>query len=110
MHQCSIALVRGRLAWLSGLALAGAVGYRALAWRRRVAAQPPSGVAGDPRAEELRQRLAEARAMEAERDEVEEAETPVDRVEAMEDVERRRRSVHEHGRALADEMRPGDER
>ena len=94
--QCSIGLVRARTAWLGAIGVAGAAVVRAL--RRKPAAlpQPP-----DPRAEELRQRLDESRALVDEREEFESAETPVDEAE----VDDRRRAVHERGRAAADQMR-----
>ena len=53
------------------------------------------------RADELRQRIAEAREVVGERDEFEAAETPVDKA----DPESRRRDVHERGRAAVDRMR-----
>ena len=64
----------------------------------------------DPRAEELRVRLAEAKAAGSDRDEFEAGETPVDASEASVDLAARRRSLHEQGRAAIDEMRggPGD--
>jgi hypothetical protein len=55
----------------------------------------------DARADELRQRIAEARELVEERDEFEQAETPVDEA----DPDARRRSVHERGREAADRMR-----
>jgi len=97
--QCSIGLVRSRMAWLGGaLGVAGAAAYRAL--RRRPVPVPPA----DPRAEELRQRLDESRALVGEREEFESAETPVDQAEPA-DVTDRRRAVHERGRAAAEQMR-----
>jgi hypothetical protein len=66
------------------------------------------GVAPDPRAEELRQRLAESRAIVEEREEFEAAELTVDLAEpAPEDPESRRRGVHEAGRAAIEQMREG---
>jgi hypothetical protein len=60
----------------------------------------------DPRAEELRQRLAEARELAEERDEFESGETTVDQAEpAMPDADARRRELHEAGRATAERMR-----
>jgi hypothetical protein len=60
----------------------------------------------DPRAEELRRKLAESRSIVEEREQFEGAETTVDRVEpAAEDPETRRRAVHESGRATVDRMR-----
>jgi hypothetical protein len=62
--------------------------------------------APDPRADELREKLAEARTVVTERDEAEEAETPVDEAEAPgEDLAERRKKVHAHGHAVAGEMR-----
>ena len=58
------------------------------------------------RAEELRRKLDESRTIVEEREEFEAAETPVDEVTGPEaEVEARRKSVHERGRAAADEMR-----
>jgi hypothetical protein len=60
----------------------------------------------DPRAEELRRKLAESRSIVEERDEFEEAELTVDLAEpAPEDPESRRRAVHDAGRAAIDRMR-----
>lgn len=55
----------------------------------------------DTRADELRQRIAESRELVDERDDFEQAETPVDQA----DPDARRRAVHERGRAAADRMR-----
>jgi hypothetical protein len=97
-RQCSIGLMRARIAWLAGAAGAGVAVYRKL---RRVPAP-----AEDPRAEELRRKLDESRTIVEEREEFEAAETPVDEVTGPEaEVEDRRKSVHERGRAAADEMR-----
>ena len=64
----------------------------------------------DPRAEELRQKLDESRAVVDERDEFEAGETPVDQADPDAAVEDRRQSVHERGRAAAEQMRhkPGE--
>jgi hypothetical protein len=60
----------------------------------------------DPRAEELRRKLAESRTIVDEREEFEAAETPVDQAsEPVGDPEARRRAVHESGRAAAERMR-----
>jgi hypothetical protein len=60
----------------------------------------------DPRAEELRRKLAESRSIVEEREEFEGAETTVDRVEpAPEDPAARRRAVHEAGRSTVERMR-----
>ncbi len=62
--------------------------------------------AADPRAEELRRKLAESRPLVEERDEFEAAELPVDEAEPVpEDPEARRREVHDVGRATAEQMR-----
>jgi hypothetical protein len=106
--------VQNRAAIIAGgVAAAAAVAYGLL--RRRPAASPPVAApeepAGpDPRAESLREKLAASRELAAEREAFEEAETPVDEavaVESDEDVEERRRAVHERGRAAANEMRHG---
>ncbi|HYZ77495.1 MAG TPA: hypothetical protein VE596_08985 [Gaiellaceae bacterium] len=90
--------------------LAGAIAgfglYRLLASRRRrpVYERPPVPAA-DPRAEELRRKLAESRPLVEEREEFESAETPVDRAEPAPEVEERRKRVHEEGRRTAQRMR-----
>jgi hypothetical protein len=93
--QCSIGLMRARTAWLGALGVAGAAVVRAL--RRK----PAPVRAPDPRAEELRQKLEESRAVVDEREEFESAETPVDQAQ----VDDRRRAVHDRGRAAAEQMR-----
>jgi hypothetical protein len=95
--QCSIGLMRVRIAWLAGAAGAGVAVYQKL---RRV----PAPVE-DPRAEELRRKLDESRTIVEEPEEFEAAETPVDEVPEPAEVEDRRKAVHERGRAAADEMR-----
>jgi hypothetical protein len=73
--------------------------------RRR---REPVSVGHDPRAEELRRKLAESRTMVEERDEFEGAELTVDLAEpAPEDPESRRRAVHEAGRDTVERMRRG---
>jgi hypothetical protein len=91
------ARVRKPLAWLlGGFALFGFL-------RRR---REPAIEAGDPRAEELRRKLAESRTIVEERDEFEGAELTVDLAEpAPEDPESRRRAVHESARATVEQMR-----
>jgi MYXO-CTERM domain-containing protein len=95
--QCSIAAMRHSLAWaLGGFALFGFL-------RRRREAVVSSV---DPRAEDLRRKLAESRAIVAERDEFEGAELTVDLAEpAPEDPESRRRAVHDGARDTVREMR-----
>ena len=92
-----------RITVLAGIAAAvGAVAARVFRRRRH-------GEGGsDPRAGELRQRLAESRAVVDERDEFEAAETPVDEVEPAADVDERRREIHERAREAADDMRGND--
>ncbi len=94
--QCSIAAMRHPLAWLfGGFALFGFL-------RRR--REPPAGP--DPRADELRRKLAESRSIVEERDEFEAAEVTVDLAEpASVDPESRRRAVHDAGRATVERMR-----
>jgi hypothetical protein len=96
--QCSIGPMRARTAWLGAIGVAGAAVVRAL---RRTPVPAP---APDPRAEELRRKLDESRAVVDEREEFESAETPVDEAE----VDDRRRAIHERGRAAAEHMRGGD--
>jgi hypothetical protein len=102
--ECSIARMRVRLAWLVGLGGAAALTLRAVLGRRARPAVPP---ADDPRARELRRRLDESRSLVDEREEFEERELPVDRVDAGGDPDERRRRVHEEGRSAVDEMRGG---
>jgi MYXO-CTERM domain-containing protein len=94
--QCSIAAMRHPLAWmLGGFALFGFL-------RRR--REVPSGP--DPRADELRRKLAESRSIVEERDAFEGAEVTVDLAEpAPENPESRRRAVHDAGRATVERMR-----
>ncbi len=98
--QCSIGLVRHKTAWLAGAAGAAIAVYRKM---RRPSPAPVE----DPRAEELRRKLDESRDLEADRAEVESAETPVDQADPAE-VADRRTAVHEQGRAAAEEMRRSD--
>jgi MYXO-CTERM domain-containing protein len=94
--QCSIAAMKHTFAWLlGGFALFGFL-------RRR--RETPAGL--DPRADELRRKLAEARSIVEERDEFEAAEVTVDLAEPVpEDPESRRRAVHESARATVEHMR-----
>jgi hypothetical protein len=72
-------------------------------FRRR---QKTASVGEDPRAEELRRKLAESRSIVEEREEFEGAELTVDLAEpAPEDPESRRRAVHESARATVEQMR-----
>jgi hypothetical protein len=95
--------VRRPIAWLlGGLALFGFL-------KRRRPGTPKAAAEGDspdPRADELRRKLAESRALVEERETFEAAEPTVEQTEhAPDDPERRRREVHEAGRQIAREMR-----
>jgi hypothetical protein len=97
--------VRRPIAWLlGGLALFGFL-------KRRRPVTPTAATEGDspdPRADELRRKLAESRALVEERETFEAAEPTVEQTEhAPDDPERRRREVHEAGRQVAREMRRG---
>jgi hypothetical protein len=96
--------MRGRLLWfVGGLALGGAALARVLRPRRPRGTIEPGP---DPRAAELRRKLAESRTIVSERDEFEAAETSIDEAEPPPpEVENRRRRVHEEGRAAARRMR-----
>ena len=88
--------MRRPLAWLLG-------GFALLGFLRRRREAPIT--AGDPRAAELRRKLAESRSIVEERDEFEAAELTVDQAEpAPEDPETRRRAVHDAGRATVERM------
>jgi len=95
--QCSIAAMKHPVAWLLG----GFAVFGFLRRRREAPAMSP-----DPRAEELRRKLAESRSILAERDEFEGGEVTVDLAEpAPEDPETRRRAVHETARDTVQRMR-----
>ena len=105
-------MASNRLAWLGGAALGAVALARALTRRpppAPVYTPPPPPEAEpsgpDPRAEELRAKLADARELADERDEFESAETPVDEAEPVSDPEARRRSVHDSGRSAVERMR-----
>ena len=87
--------MRRLIASIAGAA-AGLVAYRLFTWRRVRSEEAPAEPGSDPRAEELRAKLAETQEPAAEPE------------PAPEDVEARRRSVHERGRAAIDEMHGGD--
>jgi hypothetical protein len=100
----SIAAMRARLALvLGGAAVAGAAAYR------RVRGRPaPAATVADEHVDELRAKLAESRVVAEDREEFESAETPVDLAEDVApDLGDRRRSVHDRGRHVAEEMRRG---
>jgi hypothetical protein len=95
--------MRSRFAWLlAGFGIAAALGSRL--FRRQVTPTPLPEPAPepDPRADELRQRIAEAREVVDERDTFEEAEVTIDEAP---DPASRRREVHDRGRAALDRMR-----
>lgn len=104
-------MARNRIAWLGGAALGAVALARALTRRPPPPVQAPAWhpeaepSGPDPRAEELRARLADARELADEREEFEGAETPVDEAEPVADPEARRRAVHESGRSAAEQMR-----
>jgi hypothetical protein len=76
--------------------VAGLAGIAGIAWfRRRKPAQP------DP-AEELKAKLAEAREASDDREEFEVGEQPVDQV--PDDVDTRRREVHDRARSAIDDL------
>ena len=90
------ARVRKALGWLLGTFAV----FGFLRRRREPVAE------ADPRAEELRRKLAESRSIVEERDEFEGAELTVDRAEpAPEDPETRRRAVHDSARETVEQMR-----
>ncbi len=81
-------------------------GFALFGFLRRRKQQPAHVDEPDPRAEELRRKLAESRSIVAEREEFEAAETPVNEVQQpLEDPEARRRAVHESARETAERMR-----
>lgn len=120
-----------RNAALAAAALAGAAVGAVLARSRRPTVVRGRPDEGDPRAEELRRKLAEARSASAEEDDFEAAgmgaETMVDEAPRPplppapppppspperpvgEEFEAMRRRIHEEGRAAAEEMRRGGE-
>ena len=93
--------MRNRAAWIAGAVGAAGMAYRAL--RRR----PSPASAQDPRAQDLRRKLDEAKPLLEERDRFESGETHLD--EAEPSLDERRASVHERGRAAAREMRRPNE-
>jgi hypothetical protein len=97
--------VRGRIAVLAGAAAAAVAVVHKLRGRRAPVAAPPAGEPRpDPRAEELRDKLAASREVADERDADEQHETPVDEAIAAEDVDQRRREIHDRGRAAVADM------
>ncbi len=95
--------MQGRLALLlGGAVVAGATAYRALTRR------PPAPVIPEPHVEALKARLAESKAVVEEREEFESGETPIDQAEPVPtELGERRRSVHDRGREVAEQMRRG---
>ena len=65
-------------------------------------------VVPEPHVEALKARLAESKALVEEREEFESGETPIDRAEPVpSELGDRRRSVHDRGREVAQQMRRG---
>jgi hypothetical protein len=97
--------VRRLLAWAAGVA--AGIGLLGLLSRRRRAAVPADeSPAPDPRADELRRRLAEARETVDEQESWSSGEVPIDEAEpAAVDPDERRRRVHAQGRSAAERMR-----
>jgi hypothetical protein len=91
------AAMRRLFAWVAGAA-GGLAAYRALRRRR------PHPEVADVRADELRTRIAEAKAAGDDRDEFEAGETTVDEAVPV-DPDARRRAVHEQARGTLDDMR-----
>jgi hypothetical protein len=95
--QCSIAPMKHPIAWLLG-------GFAVFGFLRRRSEAP--AVSLDPRAEELRRKLAESRSILEERDEFEGAEVTVDLAEPVAlDPETRRHAVHDEARETVARMR-----
>jgi hypothetical protein len=96
-----------RLATWIGGGVWGFVAFRL--WRRHrqqpAVATGPAADDADARAEELRAKLAEARAGE---EWASDEPAPAEPGESAESVEERRRRVHEEGRAAIDRMADGD--
>jgi hypothetical protein len=97
--------VRHPIAWIAGgIAVFGFLKRRRTG--RTAAELAPEDESPNPRAAELRRKLAESRALVEERETFEAAEPTVEQTEhAPDDPERRRREVHEAGRQIAREMR-----
>ena len=89
----------------SALLLGGFALFGFLRRRRSPELDPAPAAEPDARAEELRRKLAESRAIADERDEFEAAETPVDQAVPVEDPGDRRRAVHDAAREAARQMR-----
>jgi hypothetical protein len=98
--------MRSRLAWVAGgVGVGAALVYRLF---RRTPLPGPTIETADVRADELRSRIAESRALVDEREEFEAGETPVDLAEPAEPaepVDERRRHVHERGQSAVERMR-----
>ena len=99
--------MRRLYSWLAGV-VGGAAVYRAFRRHSGPLHGPIQDRVEEPdaRADELRAKLAQAREAGDDRESFEAGETPVDQVDVTpaEDLETRRRSVHEKARAAIDEM------
>ena len=95
--------MKGRVALLvGGAVVAGAAAYKAI-FRRG-----PAPVVPEPHVEALKSKLAASRVVAEDREEFEAAETPIDEAETVPgEVGDRRRTVHERGRQVAEQMRRG---
>ena len=95
--------MRSRFAWLlAGFGIAAALRSRLLRRPATSTPLPEPASEPDPRADELKQRIAEAREVVDERATFEEAETTIDDAP---DPASRRREVHDRGKAALDRMR-----
>ena len=95
--------MRSRFAWLlAGFGIAAALRSRLFRGPATSTPLPVPAPEPDPRADELKQRIAEAREVVDERDTFEEAEVTIDEAP---DPASRRRDVHDRGRAALDRMR-----
>lgn len=87
-------------------AAAAGAGLFSLLKRRGATQAPPVEAPSDSRREELRRKLEESRSLVGEREQFESGETTVDAADAPSaELDRRRRAVHEEGRATVERMR-----
>ena len=110
--------MKRNLAVLAGTGLGAAVAFLL---RRRTRTEPGAAPTADPRADDLRRKLVQARERAAEEEDFEAAGIGAEVIvreepgaeeaaaRARDDVEEARRRVHEEGRRAADEMRRASE-